>query len=168
MYLNASNAGVLFADVKNFRVPHPNDASKEIWYACIEGPEAAAYERGTAQLINGVATVRFSEHFQSIVNAGSMTVMLTPLSADSKGMAVVEKTAGGFKVKELLSGQGNYAFDWEVKCVRKGHENYQAVRAKDSEETRPAGLSNPASTLMPAQGVPAADYEKFLKAKPKQ
>jgi hypothetical protein len=59
-----------------------------------------------------------------------ITVMLTPLSADSKGMAVVEKTATGFKVKELYQGTGSYGFDWEVKSVRKGFEEYQVIRQK--------------------------------------
>ena len=59
-----------------------------------------------------------------------MTVMLTPLSADCQGLAVVEKTASGFRVKELFQGTGTYQFDWEVKCVRKGYEDYQVIRDK--------------------------------------
>lgn len=129
-YINASNQGVMFADVKNFRMDHPTDPTKEIWYACVEGPEAAAYVRGTGQMVNGEGAVVFSEDYRLVANPTSMTVMLTPLSADSKGMAVVEKTATGFKVKELSGGTGNYSFDWEVKCVRKGYEDYKAVREK--------------------------------------
>ena len=130
MFVNNAGQGVLYADVKNFRMEHPMDKTKEIWYACVEGPEAAAYERGTAQLIDGEATIVFPNHFQLVANSETMTVMLTPLSADCKGLAVVEKTATGFKVKELFHGAGTYQFDWEVKCVRKGYEGYQAVREK--------------------------------------
>ena len=54
-------------------------------------------------------------------------------------LAVVEKTATGFTVREMFQGQGNYQFDWEVKGVRKGFENYQAVRSKQAIE-RPALL----------------------------
>ncbi|MGH1437925.1 MAG: hypothetical protein ACRBG0_26040, partial [Lewinella sp.] len=130
MYTTGLNQGVIFADVKNFRIDHPEQEDKEIWYACVEGPEAAAYERGTAELVDGVATITFPDHFGLVANHETMTVMLTPLSADCKGLAVIEKTATGFTVKELFQGTGTYQFDWEVKCVRKGYENYQPVRPK--------------------------------------
>jgi hypothetical protein len=130
MYTTGLNEGVIFADVKNFRMDHPEQADKEIWYACVEGPEAGAYERGTSRLVNGVATITFPDHFGLVANHETMTVMLTPLSADCKGLAVIEKTAAGFTVKELFQGEGTYEFDWEVKCVRKGYENYQPVRPK--------------------------------------
>lgn len=127
---NGFGQGILFADVKNFRMDHPLEDDKEIWYACVEGPEAAAYERGTAQLVNGEAEIQFPAHFELVANHETMTVMLTPLSADCKGLAVVEKTARGFKVKELFQGSGTYAFDWEVKCVRNGYEDYRVIRDK--------------------------------------
>lgn len=140
MYVNSLNFGVMFATIKNFFMPHPNRPGKEIWYACIEGPEAAAYERGTATLQDGEAFVSFSEHFEVVANAKTMTVILTPLNAASKGMAVVEKTDKGFRVKELMEGKGNYSFDWEVKCVRKGFEDYRVIR--DEGENIPGRLSH--------------------------
>jgi hypothetical protein len=51
------------------------------------------------------------------------------------GLAVVEKTEKGFKVKELMKGKGNYQFDWEVKGVRKGYEDYKVVRDKEERKT---------------------------------
>jgi hypothetical protein len=47
-----------------------------------------------------------------------MTVVVTPHSADSYGLAVTKKMAEGFYVKELASGKGNFSFDWEVKAQR--------------------------------------------------
>jgi hypothetical protein len=129
-YIDAEGKGRVFADIKNFRMAHPKDPEKEIWYASLEGPEAGAYERGTSKIVNGEVTVTFSEHFQLVGNMTTMTVILTPLSADSKGLAVVEKTATGFKIKELGQGTGNYGFDWEVKAVRKGYEDYKVIRPK--------------------------------------
>lgn len=122
--------GEVFGDSKNFRMDHPEDPRKEIWYASLEGPEAAAYVRGTGTLTGGEGEVTFPEHFQLVANAESMTVMLTPLSGQSKGLAVVEKTATGFKVVELLEGEGDYSFDWEVKCVRQGFEDFSIIREK--------------------------------------
>lgn len=130
MVVDPSGQGVLFADVKNFKMEHPKDSSKEIWYASLEGPEAAAYVRGTGQIINGEALILFPDHFSSIANPGTLTVVLTPGSDETYGLAVVEKLPNGFKVKELKGGKGTFSFDWEAKAIRNGYENYQPVRLK--------------------------------------
>jgi len=130
LYVNSDGDGVIAADVKNFVVSHPDDPDKEWVYASLEGPEAAAYLRGTGKLVAGRAQIAFPDHFQSIVNASTITVMLTPLSGSSKGMAVVDKSEQGFAVMELLDGKGNYQFDWEVKGIRRGYEDYQVERSK--------------------------------------
>ncbi|MEM9885689.1 MAG: T9SS type A sorting domain-containing protein [Bacteroidota bacterium] len=133
IYVNSSGRGVIYGDIKNFRMDHPTKTDQEIWYASLEGPEAAAYERGQATLVNGEIFVEFSEHFQLVINANDMTVMTTPNDADTYGLAVVEKTTRGFKVKELKNGTGNFSFDWEVKAVRKGYEDFQVIREKNAE-----------------------------------
>lgn len=125
----------MFAQLKNFVVANPDDASTEIYYACVEGPEAAMYTRGTGQLTNGRAVITLPRHFTAMAAAAGITVQITPLSADCFGMAVVNKGVGGFEVRELMRGTSNAAFDWEVKAVRKGYEDYEVVR--------PAGLLNP-------------------------
>ena len=122
--------GYIFADVKNFRMDHPTDANKEIWYASLEGPEAGAYTRGTSQLKEGEFFVTFPEHFELVVNPETITIQLTPLDANTYGLAVIEKTSKGFRVKELMNGKGDFKFDWEVKGVRKGYENYEPVKVK--------------------------------------
>ncbi len=131
IYADASGNGIVYGNIKSFRMPYPGRSGEEIWYASIEGPEAAAYTRGTAKMVNGEATIEFPEHFSIVANANTMTVQTSPLSADSKGIAVIEKTNKGFKVKELFGGTGNYSFDWEVKCVRSGYEDFKVVRSAD-------------------------------------
>lgn len=140
MYVDALGNGYIFADganggVKAFVMPHPAKPEKEIWYASLEGPEAAAYERGVGTLTNGEAFIPFSESFGIVANPETMTVILTSHSADTYGLAVVEKTSSGFKVKEFKGGTGNFSFDWEVKCVRKGWEHWQVER--DQRERAP-------------------------------
>lgn len=115
---------------KCFIMNHPSQLDKLIAYACIEGPEAAAYERGTIKLINGKAEVKFSEHFELVINPSTITVNLTPLSKSSKGLAVTSKNADGIIIEELNSGTGNYEIDWEVKAVRKGFEDFKVIREK--------------------------------------
>lgn len=136
MYLDASNNGILkctrvISSVKNFVMDHPLDNKKEIVYASLEGPEAAAYERGTATLKNGETFITFSEHFALVVNPATMTILTSPWDAQSRGLAITERNEKGFQVKELGGGRGNYKFDWEVKGVRKGYENYQPIRDKE-------------------------------------
>lgn len=133
MFVNDFNQGVLFADIKNFCIDHPNQPDQQIWYASLEGPEAAAYVRGTAQLKNGSCFVEFPEHFRAIANTEGMTVSLSPMSADTYGLAVIEKTERGIMVKELMNRAGNFKFDWEVKTVRKGYEKFEVVRKKQND-----------------------------------
>lgn len=144
MFVDAQGRGVLFKDVNNFRMPHPNKPGKEIWYASIEGPEAGAYERGTGTLVNGKAYIEFSEHFELVANMKTMTVSLTPLNSKTLGLAVVQKQENGFLVEELMDGKGNFEFDWEVKCVRKGYEDYRVIRdASEIQLTEdPVGNNN--------------------------
>lgn len=115
---------------KSFVMTHPKDASKDIVYGCIEGPEAGAYIRGRAALKNGAARVELPDHFLLVVNPESLTVQLTPRSALSKGLAVVESGPAGFTVQELLEGKGSYEFDYFVCGTRVGYEHYQPVVSK--------------------------------------
>lgn len=131
IYINELDQGIVFADVKNFRVKHPEKSQKEIWYASLEGPEVGAYDRGTANLVNGETFVEFQDHFKHIANTSKMTVHVTPHNSDTYGLAVIEKKKNGFYVKELKGGSGNFSFDWEVKCIRTGKEKFQVVRDID-------------------------------------
>lgn len=72
-----------------------------------------------------------------MINPETVTVILTPHSADTYGLAVVEKTAEGIRVRELRGGRGNFGFDYEVKGVRKGYEDYRVIR--DASEMTPGG-----------------------------
>jgi hypothetical protein len=125
-----ANQYELHADMKTFKSAWPEKADSEIWYVAMEGPEAAAYVRGTGQLQNGQAFISFPDHFEKLINATTLTVRLTPLSAESQGLAVIEKSTTGIAVKELQGGHGNYTFDWEVTGVRSGYENFEPVRDK--------------------------------------
>jgi hypothetical protein len=138
MHVDGNGNGVVVADQKYFRVPDPEDATRDIWYGCIEGPELAMYVRGTARLVNGRARIELPDHFCKLADEQGMTVQLTPRSAGSKGLAAVQVSLNGIEVVELLNGRGNYEFDWEVKAVRKEHRDFQVYRPWD--EVMPAGV----------------------------
>lgn len=137
MFVDAQGRGTIAAEVKNFRIADPTDPAREIWYASLEGPEVGAYIRGTARLLNGEAVVEFPEHFRAIASPQGMTVSLTPLSADSRGLAVTEKGAARLVIRELGQGRGSYEFDYVVHVVRRGHEDYQPVRPAQSISATP-------------------------------
>lgn len=132
IYIDEQGRGIVWGDAKNFRTDFPNEPDKEIWYASVEGPEVGAYDRGVGKLKSGECFIPFPDHFSALIDPNTITVQLTPQSADTYGLAVIEKTSKGFKVKELKKGKGNFSFDWEVKAKRKGYEDFQVVRDKDS------------------------------------
>ena len=77
---------------------------------------------------DNLGQVYFPEYFQGLVEDNSITVLITPLSGESMGIAVVKKGKTGFRVKELLQGLGTYEYDWEVKAKRKGFKNYPLIQ----------------------------------------
>ena len=166
MFVDASNEGFIFADVKSFRIPNPNDAGTDITYACIEGPEAGCYIRGTGRLEQGRGSISLPDHFRAVARAEEMTVHLTPLSPRSHGLAVVEKSLGRVVVRELAEGTGNYRFDWLVMCVRKGYEDYRVIRPSTKlgrgqaltyptkNGARPQGVPKTEAAALSAQGLP--------------
>ncbi len=131
LYVSSRGRGTLLAEDKFFREPDPEDPTRDIWYGCIEGPELAIYVRGTARLVNGRARIELPDHFCKLADEQGMTVQLTPLSPESKGLCVVRKGLDGIEVAELLNGRGNYEFDWEVKAVRKDHRDFRVYRPWD-------------------------------------
>ncbi len=127
----APATGSVIADVKNFRVPNPDDPTTDIWYACPEGPEAAMYCRGTARLSNGEAVIELPAHFRALALEQGLTVQVTPLSEETFGLAVVGKSLDGILVHELRGGRGSFEFDWRVEAARRGLEDYRVVRPWD-------------------------------------
>ena len=125
-----NGTGYSYADIKNFRADNPDDPKTEIVYACVEGPEAAMYTRGSSELVNGRAVIVLPHHFAVMAAQEGLTVQLTPGSPESMGLCAVKKSGEGFEVVELMHGTGNYSFDWEVKAVRKGYEDYQVIQPR--------------------------------------
>lgn len=116
--LDGSTGVISKAGLNGFLIRHPHDPSREIFYASLEGPEAGIYARGTGRLEGGRAVVRLPEHFTAVANPVGLTVQLTPSSADTYGLAVVEKSPTSIVVQELAGGVGNFAFDWVVHAAR--------------------------------------------------
>jgi hypothetical protein len=119
LYVDNNGQGVIFADTYNNIIDYPDKSGRKAIYSSLQGPEHAVYTRGTQQLINGQAEIQLPSHMSAQMTEAGLTVMVVPLSEESKGLAVVKKSVHGFVVKELFSGTGNYSFDWEIKGIRK-------------------------------------------------
>lgn len=128
MYVDSAGNGIVFGDTKMFVIPHPFEEEFRIVYASMEGPEAGAYVRGQATLVEGFAVVYLPEHFGWVVGEEGLTVHLTPQSGASLGLAVTQVTPDVFFVEELFGGNGTYDFFWRVEGVRRGHEDFSAIR----------------------------------------
>ncbi|MDR2147767.1 MAG: hypothetical protein LBE91_15035, partial [Tannerella sp.] len=81
-------------------------------YASQNGDEITL--RGTASLQDGTAVIELPQEVSEKIDRTTATVQVTPLSAESKGLAVTDKQGESFKVQELMSGAGSYAFDWTL------------------------------------------------------
>jgi hypothetical protein len=151
-YVNSSGNGVVFGDTKSFRIPNPRNRSTEIWYASLEGPEAAAYARGTAKLVDGRAEIALPDHFVDVCSETAITVHLTPRSADSLGLAYVGSEGNKVLVRELGNGQGTYEFDYMVMDVRAGHEDFRVIREPLRRAAQP-GVAESTETSPSADGT---------------
>ncbi|MEO1313154.1 MAG: LamG domain-containing protein, partial [Pseudomonadota bacterium] len=70
-------AGDLVANVKFFRIPHPLDATADLVFGSLEGPEAGVYFRGEAQLEDGSAKITLPPYFEALTRVEGRTVQLT-------------------------------------------------------------------------------------------
>ncbi len=117
---------------KFFVQQHPEDPTKVITYAALEGPEAGTYVRGTAQLVDGEATIGLPESFRLVTAGEGLTAQVTLLE-DCNGLYVAEKSTESIVVRELMNGTSSTRFDYLVQGVRKGYENFQVTNIQGSE-----------------------------------
>lgn len=134
MYVNASGDGVVFGDVMQFSTAASHQRGRQIRYSTVQGPEVAVYFRGTGNLNSGNSEVLLPDYFCESADMTTMTIQITPLSADTYGIAVIEKNGQGFKVRELKDGSGNFAFDYEIKCTKKGYRNWEQIPAESMQQ----------------------------------
>jgi hypothetical protein len=89
---------------------------------CVEAPDVEFYTNGSAQLVNGTATVEFERLYKEAVSAARpVRVTVVPVGTWS-GIYVVEQTGQGFSVKSE-SGDLNAKFNWIAIGIRKGYED---------------------------------------------
>jgi hypothetical protein len=97
----------------------------------VQSPDNWFEDFGSGTLSGGSATVNLDPGFAQTVNTSvDYHVFITP-NGESEGLYVVNKTGGGFEVREQHGGHSNIGFDYRIVCRRKGYEN---VRLEDLTE----------------------------------
>lgn len=85
-----------------------------------EAPEILFQDFGTAKLVNGQAIVKLDPLLtRSIfVSEEHPLKVFIQLEGNCNGVYVTDKTAEGFKVKELNNGTSNVSFSWQIVASR--------------------------------------------------
>jgi hypothetical protein len=132
-YKNGSNSYGVYANgnigatgTKSFIEPHPTDASKEIRYVSLEGPEAGTYFRGTGRTANGFATVEVPESFRMVTAEQGLTVVVTA-HGELAQIACISKSLD----KIVIQSSKDVAFDYVVNGVRKAFKDFQPIAEND-------------------------------------
>jgi hypothetical protein len=124
---------------KSFVAPHPTSPEQVVAHVCLEGPEAAVFYRGTAQLRKGRATIRLPEYFSALTVPASCTVQLTPVYEDDEPVVALAASAveqGRFQVRAISADNPSQRFHWEVKATRADLADFAAEQPMTPELQR--------------------------------
>jgi hypothetical protein len=106
---------------KNFQIHHPLDQKRWLVHSAIEGPEAAVFYRGVAELDNGACTITLPHYFEALARAGDRTVLVTPKlteGGETCALAAGDIVDGKFTVRAIDGRNPKQRFYWEAKGVR--------------------------------------------------
>ncbi len=109
--------------VKYFIEPHPTDATKQINYISLEGPEAGTYFRGRGRFVDGQAVIPVPEDFRLVTEEDGLTVQITPIGRMAQ-VGVVSMDLNNI----VAAGSRDVEFSYLVQGVRKGYADVQPIR----------------------------------------
>lgn len=111
-------------------------------HSAIEGPEAAVYYRGEAQLAGGQAEVALPDYFEPLTLKDQRTVQLTPIDGWSPLYVVGGVQGGKFGVRTAAGGSPTQRFYWEVKAVRADVARlaHEQAKPQDTRLVKPEDL----------------------------
>ncbi|PSQ34874.1 hypothetical protein BRD08_08465 [Halobacteriales archaeon SW_10_66_29] len=138
--------GDVNADNKNFvETVATDDGQKEVVYTSTEAPTARTEATGVAKLEDGRAEIELPEHFGWVTDDDEpIYVQTTPHSADSGGLAAVERTSDRLVIEDR-DGDGDYEFSYTVKGTRDGYADKEVVREPTARDSaKPSQSASPA------------------------
>jgi hypothetical protein len=139
-----SAGNIAATGTKSFLEPHPTDASKEIRYVSLEGPEAGTYFRGSGHTVNGTATIEVPDSFRLVTAEAGLTVVVTPVGELAQ-VAAISKSLD----KIVVQSSKDVAFDYMVNGVRKAFQDFQAIAPND--DFVPTGPTDHRFFALPAE-----------------
>ncbi len=143
---------------KTFVEPHPTDPTKEIRYACLEGPEVGTYFRGSGHITDGFATIAIPEDFKMVSDEAGITVQVTPVGSLAT-LACVKRSLDEI----VIQGSADVDFDFTVNGVRKAFKDFQPVVANTIFV--PSSASDPLFLRgLPAESIRRLKANGILKA----
>lgn len=98
---------------------------------------ADVYTKGTAELVNGQATITFEKNYSSVISERTPVIVTVSPLGETKGVYVTNVTANGFTVKENGGGNSSVKFSWIAVGSRSDAEGIKLpteVVAKDFDE----------------------------------
>jgi hypothetical protein len=140
-----SGGNIGASGAKYFLDPHPTDATKEIAYVSLEGPEAGTYFRGRAKFQNGMARIPVPEHFRFVTDPEGLTVQITPIGAMAS-FAVLKMDLNEI----VVESSRNVEFSYLVQGVRATFKDVSPIRSSGDFMPRSANAKIP-EWLSPAQ-----------------
>ncbi len=122
------NVNLYVDGTKSFRIDHPvHPQEMELVHACLEGPEAGIYYRGSGQLIEGKAKITLPGYFDALARDNTTTIILT-----AKGPTPYLLSYDSFDERSFIvhGTVPDGEFDWELKAVRGDVEPLQVEVSK--------------------------------------
>ena len=122
----------------------------------VESPDNWFEDFGSADLMNGTATVNFDPIFAQTVNTDVEYHVFPVPKGDCKGLYIASETAKGFVVRELGGGRSNITFDYRIVAKRNGYENVRledvtSIQTKIAAANQQLMKSNGAKVRIPRQ-----------------
>jgi hypothetical protein len=120
---NAKFVGTMTATgMKSFLEPHPTDATKQIRFVCLEGPESGTYFRGSGHAVGGFAKIEVPESFRDVTDEKGLTVVATAVGGPGS-IWVVRKNLDEI----VLQANTDVDFDYIVNGFRKAYKDFQPI-----------------------------------------
>jgi hypothetical protein len=139
-----SNGTVKASGSKDFvETVDTDDGEKEVHYSATEAGTAHTEHSNVVKVEGGRAEIELPDHFGWVTDDDEpIHVQTTPHSADSGGLAAVERTSERLVIEDL-DGDGNYEFSYTVKGTRTGYADKEVVR-EPSADANSTQRSSPA------------------------
>jgi hypothetical protein len=108
---------------KFFIQPHPDDPSKQVNFACLEGNESGTYFRGSIAVVGGVANVVVPESFRLVTEPDSLSATATPVGAP----AVVWIESQSLE-RVIVRSNVDVTVNYVVNGTRRGFRGLETIR----------------------------------------